>query len=163
MVNNADGEDHFLEVVSGGTAPTTSSSGSSTTAAFTRTASGGTASATQTTFGSGSTGTNRTSLPPWQQEQPPRNPDIELRVGLVNKLLNADEGKRAPQMRVSRSRCHSSRPRSKLQSKKVRHGYGPSACIRTDGHGRLRLLVGLSWPGRSVPQGPLALSIDMSR
>lgn len=93
----------------------------------------------------------------------PRNPDIELRVGLVNKLLHTD-GTRAPRMMLSENVPQLANSLKNCKSKKVRHGYGPVGV-----HAHLTDTAGyVAWwtyprPGRSAPSGPLAVSVEISR
>lgn len=54
----------------------------------------------------------------------PRNPDIELRVGLMNKLLHGTT-ERPPKLMVDPSCKALIEALKKCPSKKVRHGYGP--------------------------------------
>lgn len=165
VVNNADGEDHFLEVVSERYSPDNIVWILDNSCFYQDSKRRhGVCSADYFRKWQYRHEPNQPAAPGSKNGRP-RNPDIELRVGLVNKLLNADEGKRAPQMRVSRSRCPQLATALKnCKSKKVRHGYGPVGV-----HSHLTDTAGyVSWwvyprPGRSVPQGPLALSIDMSR
>jgi len=56
----------------------------------------------------------------------PRNPPIELRVSLVNKLLyQSDDGLKQARMFVSPECVHLAEALKKCSSKKVRYGYGP--------------------------------------
>lgn len=90
-----------------------------------------------------------------------RNPDIELRVALMNKLLSSDaeKGKR-PQLLVAPSCKLLVEALKNCKSKKVRHGYGPvgrEAHI-TDSAGYVCWWV-YPRPNTSLP-GPVALIAD---
>lgn len=89
----------------------------------------------------------------------PRNPDIELRVALVNKLLHSDpDSGKEPRMYID-PRCKVLAESLKnCKSKKVRHGYGP---VGREAH--VTDTVGyVAWwtfprPQRKRTEGPLAI------